>query len=793
MINGIGKPVRRKEDGRFLQGQGRYTADVNFDDQLHLAVLRAPVAHGKINSIDTRAAAALPGVVTVITCDDLEKAGYGEMPCVTPTFNVDGSKQHLPPHWILAKDKMAYFGEPVVAVVAETRLIAKDAVELIELDYQDLPAVPSISLAAEEGAPLVWDDVPGNQACHWVFGDKAAIDAAFSEAAHVVSLDAVQNRLTPSAMEPRSVVADYDPGKDTYTVYLSNQNPHIERMITCRTTMPFLEEYQLRVIAPDVGGGFGSKSPQYSENYLCLYAAKLTGKPVKWVGERSESFVSDTHARDHVTQASMAVAADGKILAIKSAHLADLGAYSAIFGPLVPTVLYATMLSGVYTVPAVYAECKLMYTNTVPTDAYRGAGRPEAAYTVERLVELAAEAVGIDAIEMRRRNFIPADAFPYPTCTGHTYDSGDYHQCLDKALKAIDYDGFAERQHAAAAEGNFRGIGMCVYTEVAGVGPSQPAVMMGSEIGFYEVTTVRVNPDGSVTVITGAHSHGQGHETSFAQVVADKLNVPLESVTLIHGDTGEVPYGTGTFGSRSISLGGGALVLSLDKVIIKCKKIAAFALESTPDKIDFIDGFFKVKDSDRIMAFQEIANLAYVPGAKFPIEELEPGLEETSFFDPPNNTFPGGCHICEIEIDADTGKPSIVNYVAADDFGVVINPMIVDGQVHGGLAQGIGQALFEHTIFDQDTAQMLTGSFLDYCMPRADDLPSFTVQTIENTTPSNPLGAKGCGEAGAIAAPAAVVNAICNALKPLGVNHIPMPATSEKIWLAINAARSRIG
>ena len=789
-LHGIGKPVRRKEDLRFITGKGRYTGDISLPHQLYLAVCRSPLAHANILGLDTTAAQAAEGVVAVITSGDLKRAGIGNIPCTQPMVNADGSAMYTPDHPILPTDRVVYAGEPVAAVIGESALLAKDAAELIAVEYEELPAVAEAADALAPGAPQIWDQCPGNLGCDWVFGDKAAVDEAFDRAAHIVAMDAIQNRLSPSSMEPRATLASYDAGRDEYTLYLASQNPHLIRYLTSHTTMTHIPETKLRVIAPDVGGGFGSKTPQYNEEYLCIYGARATGRPVKWVSDRSEAFLSDAHGRDHVTHAEMAVDADGKILAIRSSHVANLGAYAQIFGPVVPTVLYSTMLSGVYRIGAVYSEARIAYTNTVPTDAYRGAGRPEAAYTVERLVELAAEKLGIDSVEFRRRNFIPKDAFPYAVCTGHVYDSGDYDQCMDLALAAIDFDSFAKRRDTSRERDKLRGIGLSVYTELAGVGPTPPAVQGGSQVPFYEVTNVRVNPDASVTVLTGAHSHGQGHETSFAQVVAEKLNVSIENVEVVHGDTGKIPFGVGTFGSRSISLAGGALSIGLDKVVAKGKRIAAHVLEASADEIDFIDGYFKVRGSDRILSFADMVEIAYLPG-NYPLEELEPGLEEMTYFDPPNYTFPAGCHICEVEIDPETGHTDIVNYCIGDDFGVVINPMIVEGQVHGGVAQGVGQALMEHAIYDPETAQLISGTFLDYCMPRAHDLPMMTVESIDNTTPSNPLGAKGCGEAGAIGAPVAVMNAVFDALKPAGVTQLTMPATPHKIWAAIEKAASR--
>ena len=786
MLHGIGKPVRRKEDLRFITGRGQYTADIEIPGQLYLAVSRSPHAHAKIKGIDTTAAAAAEGVVAVITPDDLRAAGYKTIRCAWPLDDKHGVAMPEPDRYVLATGKAMHVGDPVAAVIAESKNLARDAAELLDIDYEPLPAAIGAAAALEPGAPLLWDDVPGNLACDWEYGDKAATEAVFKRAAHVVEMTGVQNRLVPNFIEPRAANAEYDASSDAYTLYVTSQNPHIERHMDCRFTME-IPQHKLRVVSPDVGGGFGGKTAQYAEHFLCMYGAKLTRRPVKWVGERSESFLSDTHARDHTTRAAMALDKDGKILAIRSSHVADLGAYVSAFGPIIPTVLYATLLCNVYTVEAIYADVKLAFTNTVPTDAYRGAGRPEVTYVVERLVELAAEVVGIDSIELRRRNFIPTNAFPYETVAGLVYDQSDYFGCLDLALEAIDHDGFEQRRREAQSRGRLRGIGMCVYTEHTGLGPTPEAVASRSEVGTYESTTVRVNPDATVTVLTGAHTHGQGHETSFAQVVVEKMHVPFDEIDIVHGDTAKIPHGIGTFASRSMITGGGALSNGIDKIVAKGKIIAAHVLESTPEDIEFIDGFFKVKESDRIMSFKDVAHLAYLPG-NYPIDVLEPGLEETTWFDPPDFTYSAGCHICEVEIDPETGNAQIVNYSVGDDFGVVINPMIVDAQVHGGVSQGVGQALMEHAVFDADSGQMVAGSFLDYCMPRADDLPMFAIESIENATDRNPLGAKGCGEAGAIGAPIAVMNAIFDALKAHGVTDLTMPATPGKIWAAIDNA-----
>lgn len=787
MLHGIGKPVRRKEDFRFLTGRGRYVADVELPGQLHLAVYRSPVAHAKINAIDIERAKAVAGVHAVFTAEHLIEGGVKTIRCGWPYNNKDGSPMFEPDHFCLAYRKVVHFGEPVACVVADSRDLAVDAAELIELDYTPLPPVTDADEALKPGAPSVWDEAPGNLVCDWEIGDKDATDAVFERAAHVVSLDTIQNRLVPSSIEARAANACYDIGNDEYTLYLSSQNPHLTRMVSCRNTLD-IPEHKLRIVAPDVGGGFGMKSPPYAEDFLCLYGAKLTGRPVKWVSDRSEAFVSDAQARDHVTHAEMALDENGKILAIRDHHVANLGAYVLPFATVVPTILYSTMLPSIYTMEAFYSDVKLAFTNTVPVDAYRGAGRPEATYTVERLVDLAAQQTGIDPIELRRRNFIPKDKFPYETLAGIVYDQSDYHQCLDLALEAGDFAGFQARKAEAQNRGKLRGIGISAYTEHTGNGPSAMQVNAGSLMAFYESTTVRVNPDATVTILSGAHSHGQGHETSFSQVVAEKLHIPFDDIDIVHGDTAKIPHAVGTFASRSMITGGGAICIGIDKVIAKGKIISAHVLESDPDDIDYIDGFFKVKETDRLLSFKDVVHLAYLPG-NYPLDVIEPGLEETTFFDPPAFTFPAGVHVVEIEVDPETGEATVERYSVGDDFGVIVNPLIVDGQTHGGVAQGVGQALMEDTVYDKESGQLLSGSFLDYCMPRADDLPMISVEAIENSTDRNPLGCKGAGEAGTIGAPAAVMNAISDALRPVGVTELTMPATPQKIWSAIENAR----
>ena len=787
-MNSIGKPLRRKEDRRFITGAGTYTSDVDFRDQAYLTIVRAQTAHARIRSIDTSAARVAEGVVAVYTAADLDAGGIGDMPSSWMIYNPDGSPMHEAPREVLARERIRYVGQPVAAVIAESTLLAKDAAELIEFDLEELPAVVNIADANREGAPKVWDHITANQCFEWMIGDSETVEETLASAAHTVEADIVQNRLVPNALEPRAVVARHDASNDEYTLYVSCQNPHLLRTWHCAHSLP-VPESRLRIISGDVGGGFGSKIYQYSEDLVALFAAKALGRSVKWVAERSESFLSDAHGRDLLTHASLALDSDGKFLALRVDTDANLGAAISNYGAAIPTVFYATMISGVYEIPALAIRVRGIMTNTVPTDAYRGAGRPEATYLVERLADLAAEATGIDRIEIRRRNFIPPSAFPYQSPLGLVYTEGAYDQCVDGALENADMQGYEARKAASAAAGKLRGLGVIAYTEQAGAAPSQAATALGSGHGFFEVATIRVNPDGSVRVLTGAHSHGQSHETTFAQIVSDQLGLPLDEIEVVHGDTNELPFGVGTYASRSISAGGSAVLLGTGKIIAKGKKIAAHMLESEAEDIEFIDGFFKLKDSNRILSFKEISREAYVP-TNFPMEELEPGLEETTFFDPPNFTFPAGCHICEVEIDPETGETRIDRYTVCDDFGVVVNPMIVHGQVHGGLAQGIGQALLENTVYDADSGQLLSGSFLDYAMPRADDLPAFEVSELDAVSISNPLGAKGAGEAGTIGAPIAVMNAIFDALKPVGVTELSMPATPTKIWSAIQAVNA---
>jgi len=779
----IGASVRRKEDYRFLTGSGQYTDDVNPPNHVHAYFLRSPHAHAKIKRIDVSKAKAAPGVVAVYTGDDL--TGVNGLPCGWLITGTDGKPMNEPPHPVLAQGKVRYVGDPVALVIAETPNQAKDAAELVNVDYEVLPAVVNVVDALKSGAPQLHDGAPGNRCYTWALGDKAAVDAAFAKAAHVTKLDIVNNRLIPNAIEPRAAVASYHRGEDSYTLHVTSQNPHVERLLMTAFVLG-LPEHKVRVVAPDVGGGFGSKIYLYPEETAMVWASKRVNRPIKWAAERSESFLADAHGRDHVTHAELALDKDGKFLAMRVHTTAAMGAYLSTFASCIPTILYATLLAGQYTTPVIYAEVTAVFTNTAPVDAYRGAGRPEATYVVERLAYQAGVDLGIAQDEIRRRNFIRT--FPYQTPVALVYDTGGYDATLDGAMKTADVAGFAARKAEAGKRGKLRGIGYASYIEACGIAPSNVAGALGARAGLFEAGEVRVHPTGSVTVFTGSHSHGQGHETTFAQVVAGRLGIPIENVDVVHGDTGRVLFGMGTYGSRSLAVGGTAIVKALDKIVAKGKKIAAHLLEAAEADIEFKDGKFTVAGTDKGKAFGEVALAAYVPH-NYPLDKLEPGLNETAFYDPTNFTFPAGTHICEVEIDPDTGTTQIVNFTACDDFGNIINPMIVEGQVHGGLAQGIGQAMLENCVYDRDSGQLLTGSYMDYAMPRADDVPSFKVETRVTPCTHNPLGAKGCGEAGAIGAPAAFMNAVHDALAAAGVKYLDMPATPHRVWQALRAAK----
>ncbi|MDP3618684.1 MAG: xanthine dehydrogenase family protein molybdopterin-binding subunit [Ramlibacter sp.] len=778
----IGESVRRKEDYRFLTGSGQYTDDINLANQRYAVFVRSPHAHATINSIDTSAASAMPGVTRIFTGKDLE-GKMGGLPCGWLITSTDGTPMKEPPHPVLALGKVRYVGDHVAMVVADTLEQARNAAEAVEVDYDVLPAVVSVTDAAK--ATALHEAAPDNHCYKWALGDKAAVDAVFASAAHVTKLDLTNNRLIPNAMEPRAAIGSFSRANDEYTLYVSNQNPHVERLLMTAFVLG-LPEHKVRVIAPDVGGGFGSKIFLYAEDVALTWAAKQLNCAIKWTADRSESFVSDAHGRDHVSHAEMAMDSNGKFLALRVHTDANLGAYLSTFSTAVPTILYATLLAGQYATPLIHVEVDAWFTNTAPVDAYRGAGRPEATYLLERLVTRCAWEMNLSQDEIRRRNFITS--FPYQTPVALQYDVGDYHAAMDKANALAEVSGFEARRKESEARGLRRGIGYSSYIEACGIAPSNIAGALGARAGLFECGEIRVHPTGSVTVFTGSHSHGQGHETTFAQVVAARLGIPVENVDVVHGDTGRVPFGMGTYGSRSISVGGAAIMKALDKIETKAKKIAAHLMEASDADIEFEGGEFKVKGTDKKIPFGQVALTAYVPH-NYPLDKLEPGLNETAFYDPTNFTFPAGTYICEVEVDTATGVVRIDRFTAVDDFGTIINPMIVEGQVHGGIVQGIGQALMENCVYDKESGQLLTGSFMDYAMPRADDFPMFTLDTICTPCTHNPLGTKGCGEAGAIGSPPAVINAVLDALRPLGVKDLDMPASSARVWDAIESAR----
>jgi carbon-monoxide dehydrogenase large subunit len=784
---GIGASSKRREDIRFLTGRGQYTDDINRPGQTYAYFLRSNVAHGRINGIDTAAARGAPGVVGVFTAADL--AAAGGVPCGWQVTDRHGQPMKEPKHPILAEDKVRHVGDPIACVIAATLNQARDAAELIELDIEELPAVIDMK-AAISGGPAVHEAAPDNVCFDWEFiGDnKAAVDAAIASAHHVTTLELVNQRLVANAMEPRAAIGDYNSATGEHTLYTTSQNPHVIRLLMGAFVLS-IPEHKLRVVAPDVGGGFGSKIYHYAEEAFVTWAAKAVGRPVKWTADRSEAFLSDAQGRDHVTRVDLAMDRDGKFLALRCATLANMGAYLSTFAPCIPTYLHGTLLAGNYATPLVYTNVKAVFTNTVPVDAYRGAGRPEATFQIERTIDKAAREIGMDPVELRRRNFIKPDAFPYQTPVAVMYDTGNYHATMDKAVAMADVAGFPARKAASAAKGKRRGLGVASYIEACGIAPSSLVGALGARAGLYEAATVRVNPTGNVSVFTGSHSHGQGHETTFAQVVAEMLGCDEAAVDIVHGDTARIPFGMGTYGSRSLAVGGSAIVRSLEKIIAKGKKIAAHLMEASDTDVTFANGKFTVAGTDKAVDWGTVALTAYVPH-NFPHDKLEPGLEETSFYDPANFTYPAGAYICEVEVDPDTGKVDIQSFVAADDFGNVVNPMIVEGQVHGGIAQGLGQAMLENCVYDSN-GQLVSASYMDYAMPRAADVPGFQVDhSCVTPCTHNPLGVKGCGEAGAIGSPPALVNAVIDALADLGVTHIDMPVSPGRVWAAIQAARN---
>ena len=781
---GIGASTKRREDVRFLTGKGKYTDDINMAGQAYAHFIRSDIAHGTINSIDTSAAEGMPGVVQIFTAKDFE--AVGGVPCGWQVTDRHGEVMQEPKHPVLAEGKVRHVGDPIAVVVADSLSAARDAAEAVQIDITELPVVMDMKDALKDGATKVHDDLTSNLCYDWGFVEenREAVDDAIKGAHHVTTLELRNNRLVANPMEPRVAVAKYDDADDEYTLYTTSQNPHVIRLLMGAFVLG-IPEHKLRVVAPDVGGGFGAKIYHYAEEAACTFMAKACRRPVKWTSSRSEAFMSDAHGRDHVTKIELALDEAGKFLAIRTDTHANMGAYLSTFAPSIPTWLHGTLMAGNYTTPLIYVNVKAVFTNTVPVDAYRGAGRPEATFQLERVIDKAAREMKIDPVELRRRNFITE--FPYATPVAVEYDTGNYHGTMDKLLELSDHGSFEVRAAESKKNGKLRGFGIAHYIEACGIAPSNLVGQLGARAGLYESCSVRVNATGSISVFTGSHSHGQGHETSFAQVVSEMIGIDANQVDIVHGDTSKVPMGMGTYGSRSIAVGGSAMVRATEKIINKAKKIAAHLLEAAEGDIELKDGAFSVAGTDKSVAWGDVTLAAYVPH-NYPLEDIEPGLEETAFYDPANFTYPSGAYGCEVEVDPDTGKVEVLAFTAADDFGNIINPMIVEGQVHGGIAQGIGQAMIENCAYDQD-GQLLSGSYMDYAMPRADDLPNFTVDHSSITPCThNPLGVKGCGEAGAIGSPPALVNAVVDALQRGGhdVTHIDMPLSSDRVWKAMN-------
>ena len=787
---GIGAPQKRREDIRFLTGRGVYTDDLKIAGQTYAVFCRSQVAHGRIVSIDTTATAAMPGVLAVFTGEDFKDVGGNPAGWLIKSRN--GEPMREPKRPVLAHGKVRHVGDAYATVIAETHQQARDAAEQLAADtvIDELPAIVDMAAAVADASNRVHDEIPDNLCFDWgwIEDNRAKVEEVFKTAPHVTTLELVNNRLVPNAMEPRASIGEYFPGTGDYKLTTTSQNPHLTRLLVAAFVLG-IPENKLTVVAPDVGGGFGSKIYHYGEEALVLAAAKKLGRPVRWTAERTESFLSDAHGRDHVTKIELACDKQGNFLAFRTETLANVGAYLSNFSTATPTFLHGTLMAGPYKVPAVYVNVKTVFTNTAPVDAYRGAGRPEATFSLERVIDKMCRELNLDPFEVRRKNFITTDMFPYTTPVGLVYDTGNYQATLDKAIEVGDVKGFEARRAESAKRGKLRGLGLSTWIEACGIAPSHLVGVLGSRVGLYDAATVRVNATGNISVMVGAHSHGQGHETVFAQIVADKLGIPEASVEIVHGDTSKIPFGMGSYGSRSLAVCGVAMTKAVDKIVAKGKKIAAHMLEASEADISFENGKFSVAGTDKAKTFGEIAFSAYVPH-NYPLETLEPGLEETAFYDPNNFTYPAGAYLCEVEVDPDTGKVQVCSFTCADDFGNIMNPMVVEGQVHGGVGQGIGQALCENTHYDEN-GQLVTGSYMDYAMPRASDVPFYTVDySCQTPCTHNPLGVKGCGEAGAIGSPPAVVNAVIDALHRGGikVSHIDMPVSPARVWSAIQNA-----
>jgi carbon-monoxide dehydrogenase large subunit len=772
---GIGQPIRRIEDRRFLTGYGRYLDDVVRPREAHAALLRSPHAHARIRAVDISAAAASPGVRAAWTGEDLATAGRGTIPCATGLTNRDGSPIAMPPRPALAQGRVRHVGDAVALVIAETAALARDAADEIAVDYEPLPAMTDTAHALDPGQPAVWDEHPGNRCFEWEVGEAGPVQRAVAAARHRISLTLVNNRVIVNSMEMRGAIGEYDPGEDAYTLWSSTQGSHFVRNLLAEHVLK-IPENRIRVVTPDVGGGFGMKLFLYPEHVLVLWAAKKVGRPVKWVADRSEAFVTDTQGRDNVTRLDLALDDELRFTGLSVEIIANMGAYLSNFAPEIPTFSGAVMHSGVYAIPAIHVVSTGVFTNTVPVDAYRGAGRPEAAYALERLIDVAARRLGVTPDELRRRNFIRPAAMPHTTPLGLVYDSGDFGRNMQDALAAADAAGFAARRAESRARGRYRGLGHAVYIEQSGFPPD-------------EFAELRFDPAGTLTLLMGTQSSGQGHQTAYTQLAAERLGLSFDKIRVLQGDTAMIGFGRGTGGSRSLPVGGAALMHAADKLIDKGKKIAAHMLEAAEADISFDDGMFAIAGTDRSVSLDAVARAAFNPAQLPP--GLEPGLAESGHFTPPQPTFPNGCHLCEVEIDPETGHIDILRYLVVDDFGVVINPLLLRGQVHGGIAQGVGQAMLERTVYDPESGQLLTGNLTDYAIPHADTLPA--LEFSYNVVPcrTNPLGVKGAGEAGAIGAPPALVNAVVDALAELGIDHLDMPLTPERLWRAMRDAMPR--
>jgi carbon-monoxide dehydrogenase large subunit len=772
---GIGQPVRRVEDRRFITGHGNYIDDIQQPRQAHAFMLRSPHAHARVTAIDATAALSAPGALAVFTGEDLMRDGIGPIPCLSAVTNRDGSSSVLPPHPAIARGRVRHVGDTVAIVIAESVPAARDAAELIAVDYEQLPAVVETVHALDPGQPQVWDEAAGNLCFDWEVGDRTAVERAMAGARHRIALELVNNRVVVNSMEPRGAIGEYDSGQDSYTLWSSTQGSHFLRNLLADSVFK-IPENRIRVVTRDVGGGFGMKLFLYPEHILVLWAAKKVGRPVKWTPDRADAFMTDTQGRDNVTRLELALDDELRFQALDVGVVANMGAYLSNFAPEIPTASGAVMHSGVYAIPAIHVEVRGVFTNTVPVDAYRGAGRPEAAYAIERLVDYAARRLGVPPEELRRRNFIKPEAMPYQTALGLNYDSGEFARNLDQALAAADLAGFPARCAEARARCRYRGLGHAVYIEQSGFPPD-------------EFAELRFDQSGALTILMGTQSSGQGHQTAYTQLAAERLGIEPGKVRVLQGDTAIISFGRGTGGSRSIPVGGASLIQAADKLIAKGRRIAAHLFEAAEADVEFTDGVFSVAGTDRQLGIEEVARAAFDPARQAP--GVEPGFDESGHFTPPQPTFPNGCHVCEVEIEPDTGHIDILRYLVVDDFGTVINPLLLAGQVQGGVAQGVGQAMLERTVFDPETGQLLTGSLTDYCIARAEDLPA--IEFAYNVVPcrTNPLGVKGAGEAGAIGAPPALVNAVVDALAELGIAHLDMPLTPERVWRAIYAAEQR--